>query len=72
MNCEQLLEKARLHRQQNIEYYREYNKHYRENNDIQLQTKARKMIECECGCIVRNDCLVRHTKSLKHIKLMRK
>jgi hypothetical protein len=38
MNRDQLLEKSKIHRQQNIEYYRDYNKQYRETNYIDLQT----------------------------------
>jgi hypothetical protein len=63
MNRDQIIEKSKIHRKKNIEYYR-----YRETHYIQLKTKATKMIEC--GCMIRNDCLIRHRKSKRHTKLL--
>ncbi len=58
MNRDQIIEKARLHRNHNIEYYRET--HY-----LRLKTKARKRIACECGCMIIRNCLSKHRKSKK-------
>ena len=44
--------------------YVEYYKHIREN-------RAKQKIECECGCIVRKDSLLRHNKSKKHIDFVK-
>ncbi len=65
MNRDQLLEKSRIHRRQTIETYSKYNKQYREINYIQLKTKARKRIESEISCMIRNDCPARHNKIKK-------
>jgi hypothetical protein len=44
--------------------YEENYKHIREN-------RAKQKIECECGCIVRKDSLLRHKKSKKHIDFVK-
>ncbi len=68
MHRDQIIEKARLHRNHNIEYYREYTKHYRETHYLRLKTKARKRIACECGCMIIRNCLSKHRKSEKNLK----
>ena len=59
-----------LHREKNVEYYRQYNEYYRQTHYIQIRTKARKQVECECGCIVKQCSIAYHIKSQKHIELM--
>ena len=59
-----------LHREKNAKYYHDYNKYYRESHYLQIKSKARKSIECECGCTIKRCSMTNHVKSKKHIKLM--
>ncbi len=59
------------HREENAKYYRDYEKYYRETHYLQIRTKARKNIECECGCIVKRSSMTYHIKSKKHLKLLK-
>ncbi len=59
------------HREENAEYYREYKKYYRETHKLQIRTKARKNIECECGGVVKRCSMAYHKKSKKHLQLLK-
>jgi hypothetical protein len=76
-----LCDNQKQYREQNKEYIKQYNekyrienskyiKQYRELNKEHLNQKAKEKIECECGRMIRRDCLIRHKKSTIHIKLM--
>jgi hypothetical protein len=59
------------HREENAEYYREYNKYYRETHYLQIKSKARKSIECECGCTIKQCSMTYHKNSKKHFSLLK-
>ncbi len=54
----------------NIDFYKQKFKEYREANKELLYKNASEKIECECGSFIRRGDLLRHKKSQKHIKLM--
>ena len=60
---EQCKELCKKHYEQNKEKRLEYQKEYNEQNKEKILEK----IICECGCIIRKDCLTRHLKSQKHL-----
>jgi hypothetical protein len=59
------------HREENAEYYREYNKYYRETHYLQIKSKARKNVECDCGCTIKRCSMTYHKNSKKHLKLLK-
>ena len=50
-------------RTKNIEKVKEQNKKDKE--------KYKEKITCDCGCIIRKDCIIDHNKSQKHLNLLR-
>jgi len=62
---EQNIDKIKEYREQNRDKMKEY---YEQNRDkLKEQNKKRKEeIKCECGCIIRKNCLSRHKRSIKH------
>ena len=73
-NKEEILEKHKQYYKDNKEEINEREKKtkkkYRENNKEEIEKKAKEKITCICGCVIRRDSLVKHKKSMKHIKLM--
>jgi len=63
-NKEQKNEYSKKYYDENKEYFKKY---YDENKE-----KINEKIICECGSIVRKDCIPRHCKSLKHIQYIEK
>ena len=47
-------------------------KNYYENNKDIISIKNKKIIECDCGCILRKDSLTSHIKTKRHQDLMDK
>ena len=45
-------------------------KEYYEKNKEKIKEKRKEKMTCECGCIVVNQALTRHKKSIKHLILM--
>lgn len=76
-NKERIKEQSKQYRQDNadrIKQYLEDNKdkikeqkkrHYQNNKD-----RLKQKVVCECGVVIRKDCLARHKRSAKHQRLM--
>ncbi len=60
----------RSYREENAEYYRQYNEYHRQTHYLQIRTKARKKVECECGCVGKRCSITYHINSKKHTKLI--
>ena len=58
--------------EQDKELKRETDKNYYEDNKDEILAKRKVKVECECGCIINNDCLTKHKKTPKHLKLINK
>lgn len=73
-NKEQIREKEKLYYEQNKEkilnYAKDYGKTYYEQNKDYILTRNKELINCECGCVIVRNNLLRHKKSPKHIKLL--
>ena len=84
-NKEKLSEKKKTYYEENKNTISERYKVYYENNKNEILEKQKKYneknkekieeynkvkVNCECGCEIRKDKLLRHKKTKKHIKLM--
>ena len=65
-------DKVKATRERNIEKKIECDKNYRMNNTDKIKEYKSEKITCECGCIMRRDCLSQHKKTKKHIELLNK
>ena len=54
----------------NKDKYLKIHKEYREQNKDIISKKARELITCECGCMVRKNVITTHKKTQKHLKLL--
>jgi len=50
----------------NKDYFKEQNKEYYDNNKEQINEQRNEKVECECGCIVARQGLLKHKKSMIH------
>ena len=71
-NKETILEKKKEYYEENKEIIAERNKRYYEENKEIINEKRKEKVECDCGCIIRKDELVRHLKTQRHKDLMEK
>ena len=66
-NEEQNKDKIKDYNKKWNEENKNYQKNYYQENKYIIESKSKKKVECECGCKVRKDNLLRHFKSKKHI-----
>jgi len=66
LHKEQIAERMKQYRELNNEKILEYQKQNYERNKEQIEERMKQKITCECGCILRKDSLLRHTKTKKH------
>ena len=67
-NREQILEKQKEYREENREILRKIANQFYENNKELIKQQRKETTTCECGCIIRKDCLSQHKKSKIHIQ----
>lgn len=73
-NKDKVAEYMKLYRQENKDKIAlQSRKYYDDNKDEILKNnyeKGKVKVECECGCVVNQNCLTRHRKTPKHLKLI--
>jgi hypothetical protein len=65
---EQILEQQKKYYEENKEKILTTVNNYKNNNKEKISEKKKEKITCECGCILRKDCLKKHQKSQKHFR----
>ena len=68
-NKEKMKEYQKEYNENNKDKLKEYKKKYRKENKEKLLEKKKEKITCECGAIVARGGIVRHKRTLKHLKL---
>ena len=69
-NKEKISEKNKIYREKNKEQIVEQRKKSYEKNKEQISEKKSEKVTCECGLVLTKNCLARHKRSQKHLKLI--
>lgn len=69
-NFEKIKESQKRYHIENKEKIREQRKEYREENSEKIKKHKSEKIQCECGCFITRNHILRHKRSEKHLELI--
>jgi hypothetical protein len=69
-NADKIKEQSKQYRLENADKCSEYHKQYHLKNPNKIKERNSKKVVCDCGCVVIQNHISRHKKTLKHIELM--